>query len=464
MSEKLFKGIVSGYNHKGMGVVRVEDAVYFVPGALSGEEIAFAAISVPVQGKKPGQGRLKEIFNPSSSRIQPACPYYADCGGCQLQHASYPHQLEIKAKILERALRPLAKLDPEIYGKQKPVLPSPEESAYRNKGIFAVERAEDRVLIGFYRQKSRIIAGQGCPRLFSREVNGLAAALAFWLENRREALLGPEGLHHVMIRESKTTGRLILVLIGAGPKPAWLGDFLNTFIPRQPEDLPPCAPPPRQILSGIGWLSSPYRDGPVLQGKPETLWGSLVLVEQLLGLSFGITPQSFFQVNTRQAAVLYEEVLKAAALTGKETVWDLYCGTGTISLCLARQARQVLGVEYIEEAVEAARKNAAVNQLKNLSFLAGPAEKLLPAYQGQAPDIVVLDPPAKGAAAAVLAAILKASPRRIVYVSCDPATLSRDLQRLLAEGGYRIEYIQPVDLFPQTAHVEVIVGIQRSDL
>lgn len=455
-------GKVSGYSHEGMGVVRVDSAVYFIPGALEGEEIRFQAPEPKTGKRAPVFGQLTEILTSSPSRVAPPCPYYADCGGCQLQHAAYPHQLEIKEQILSRALRPLAKLDSALAEKQRPVLPSSEETGYRNKGIFAVGRQDGgRPLIGFYQRKSRKIAGLGCPLLFSREVNGLIAAVSFFLEGHPEAVLGPGGLHHLMIRESKTTGQLILILICAGQKPAWLKDFLALFVPKAPEDLPPCAPPPRRLLSGIGWLTAPDQDGPVLRGRPETLWGSLVLVERLRGLNFGITPQSFFQVNTRQADVLYAEAAKAAALTGSEILWDLYCGTGTITLCLAGQAKRALGVEFLEEAAAGARKNAALNQIKNAEFLAGSAEALLPKYQGPAPDVVVLDPPAKGADAAVLAAILAAAPKRIVYVSCDPATLARDLSRLVGEGAYRVEAVQPVDLFPQTAHIETVVSLKR---
>lgn len=523
------KGTISGYSHQGAGVVRGEDQVCFIPGTLQGETVIYEIEEAhekktPYRGqrqpKKGSQskvafGELKQLLTESEHRVQPRCPYYGQCGGCQLQHASYEHQLQIKKDIVERAFRGLGR-EASAKVEIQPVLGAHEPWGYRNKGIFAVQKQDEKVKIGFYQRKSRQVAGTGCPGLFSDQANGLIQAIAFWLEGAG-AEIGAQGLHHLMIRESKTTGQMILVLIGAVDKPAWLPDFLKTFVPKDPKTLPPMAPVPKQLLQGIGWLTADLKEGPVLEGKPETLWGNLILVEHLGKIRYGISPESFFQVNTAQAKVLFDQVLKLAALTGKERVWDLYCGTGSITLYLAAKAKSILGIESVSAAVKDGQTNARLNKLSNVKFVTGLAEELLPemihptvpeakteaaplaekvadrwqkmAQAAQAveaaeskaemepeaiaaeaaileqkrreaanlPDVVVMDPPSKGCEPAVIDAVLEAAPARIVYVSCDPATLVRDLKRIIAGGDYEIEAVQPVDIFPQTGHVEVII-------
>jgi 23S rRNA (uracil1939-C5)-methyltransferase len=217
------------------------------------------------------------------------------------------------------------------WEKIRPILGAQSPQGYRNKGIFAVQKQGQEIKLGFYQKKSRQLAGNGCSSLFSLAVNGLIQALSFWL-TEHEVTVGPEGLHHVMIRESRTTGHLIIVLISSGAKPQWLAEFLQTFVPVEQKDLPPCARKTKQLLSGIGWLAAPDKQGPVISGKPETLWGKLVLVEQLGHIKYGISAESFFQVNTEQAKTLYDQVVQMAGLTGQEHVWDIYCGTGTIGL------------------------------------------------------------------------------------------------------------------------------------
>lgn len=464
-----FEGEISGYSHEGAGVIRQEDQVCFVPGALKGEKIIYSLAQDAGGQKTSGQakkrrvsfGALEQVLEAASYRVAPACTYYGQCGGCQLQHASYEHQLEIKHEIVERAFRGLGR-EAAAGINILPVLAAAQPWYYRNKGIFAVQKQPDnKVMIGFYKKKSRQLAGEGCPGLFSLPVNGLLQAISLWFSTH-DVTVGAAGLHHVMIRESKTHGQLVLVLIGNGPKPQWLPAFLETFVPVEPKDLPPCAKPPKKILIGIGWLSAPLKDGPVINKTPETLWGTLTIQEQLGAVKYEISPESFFQVNTAQAKVLYDQVLEMAALTGKEKVWDLYCGTGTISLYLARQAKQALGVEAVEAAVRDGQANAKLNGIDNVRFVAGLAENLMPSLaQELPPDVVILDPPSKGSQPEVIEGLLAVKPKRIVYVSCDPATLVRDLKLLTATEEYVISKVQPVDMFPQTGHVETVVLMSR---
>lgn len=527
MSEQ--KGTISGYSHQGAGVVRGEGQVSFIPGALQGETVLYK-IEEEANGtssgrgtrrpKKAGPGKvafgeLKKVLTPSEHRVEPRCPYYGSCGGCQLQHAGYAHQLQIKHDIVERAFRGLGR-EESAKVEVLPVLGAHAPWGYRNKGLFAVQKQEGKVKIGFYQSKSRVVAGSGCPGLFSELVNGLIQAISYWLEQAGSEI-GARGLHHIMIRESKTTGQLILVLIAAGEKPAWLAEFLKTFVPKDPKSLPPQAPVPKPLLLGIGWLTSDLKEGPVLEGKPETLWGSLSLMEHLGKVRYGISAESFFQVNTAQAKVLYDQALKLAGLTGKERVWDLYSGAGTIALYLAAKAQSVLAIESVSSAVKDGQTNARLNKIDNVKFKTGLAESVLPEllhpaaeeskeetgalaekvearWQKMAktaaeavlaeealmenaaeaesraqkrreaaglPDVVVMDPPSKGCEPAVIDAVLEAAPKRIVYVSCDPATLVRDLKRIIAGGDYEIKTVQPVDMFPQTSHVETVALITR---
>lgn len=528
-----------------MGVLRLDKGAAFIPGALEGEEV-----EARLSGRSKGGavwGEVQEIRSPSPHRLAPPCPYHADCGGCQLLHASYAHQLDIKAGILARALTPLFRQDADIPGRILPALPAPDPYGYRNKGIFAVGRPP---VIGFYGRRSKEIAGQGCPALFSRPVNVLLDSLARWLGGAAGAQ-AREGVRHVLIRESKSSAEIVLVLIGE-KEPPWLSDFVEAFRPGPGNDQPI---PSDYALSGIGWLSAGEKSGPVVSGKPKLLWGSLdtaeLLTPEIQGagsippLRFRLSPEAFFQVNTLQANVLYNEALRVLDLRGDEILWDLYCGSGTLSLFLACGARAVLGVDLSEASIRDAWGNAAANcgiqpggiqpdgalpagiqpggaqptgaqptgeggalptgdggAIPSLlpgrvCFLAGAAESLSPSllsrpgfladllgrqqkllpdrarraglpsagliglFAAKAPDAVVLDPPAKGVKPAVLEAILAARPEKILYLSCDPATLARDLLVLVNGGAYRIDGIRLVDMFPQTAHMETMVLLRR---
>ena len=502
-------GTVTGYNHEGMGVLRQERQVVFVPGALSGEEV-----SVRLDSRKKGGamwGELIDIRKPSPYRRVPPCPNYSRCGGCQLQHASYGHQLQVKQEILARALAPLRKQGIPIQTLIMPVIPAPAPTGYRNKGVFAVSRAAGAadaapaggaVAIGFYGRKSREVAGHGCPTLFSARVNALLDDLALWL-GRYGAVQTPS---HIMIRESGADGKVILVLIGE-KEPPWLPAFLDAFMPRPGGKSPDSLPRRGGQLAGAGWLASADKEGAIAGQKPLTLRGSLDIAEHYRRdppIRFTISPESFFQVNSAQGERLCAEAEKACGLTGEEILWDMYCGAGTIGLYLASRAKAVLGMDAGASAIRDAWANARGNAAATapplhgrVCFLAGAAEDLAPSLLGcpallpgmlkgqeslytapsgrvypphkalvrllseKAPDAVILDPPSKGAKPAVLQAIRAAAPRRVVYVSCDPATLSRDLQILAGGALYALEKVQPVDMFPQTAHVEAVASLRR---
>ncbi|MCL1849740.1 MAG: hypothetical protein FWF83_08775, partial [Clostridiales bacterium] len=436
----IITGTIEGCNHEGMGVLRHGDRVVFVPGALSGE-----TVRVRLSDRKKGRvtwGDLEEILEPSPHRIAPPCPHAGRCGGCQLNHAVYPHQLECKTSILSRALAPLKTLCSDVEAAMAPIIPALATTCYRNKGVFAIGMTMDAVAIGFYGRQSRAIAGHGCPLLFSPAVNRILDDLAQWLSRHCLPKVAP---HHVLIRESDATGDIILVLIG-DTKPPWLSAFADAFMqmtadsqeypsinattsPTQHplEGLPSSASTATQPasvdarLSGVGWLSSPAKKGPVVDGEPTTLRGSLSIVETLVipycayfpipqtaptsqtaptpqtqptaptahtttatTFQYTFSPASFFQVNTRQTQALYSEVLSACALTGSEVVWDLYCGAGTISSVLASRAQAVLGLDTSEAAIRDAWANARANANaaslhERLCFLAGAAEDLAPA-------------------------------------------------------------------------------------
>lgn len=448
---KIFEINITGYTHDGAGVGRIDKKVVFVPGALLGEKV-----EIEVTGKRKGIlfGKVRNIITPHPARTKPLCAVYHACGGCQLQHVSYNEQAKIKEKIVEDSLKRIGKFnDIEI----SPLLKADEPWAYRNKGSFRVVERGKKVVLGFYEEGSHNVTPQFCRYLFSPRVTELLTLLEDKL-TEYNVIIGSEkdkGLHHILIRESKLTGEIMLVLIVSG-------NFLSVEKERKIA---------REIKDNIPLVVSICKNykkdivGPILGVKTEVILGKGEIMEGLGSFTFKISPPSFFQVNTSQAEVLYEKALEYAGLKGTELVVDAYCGTGTISHFLAQKGRKVIGIEVVPEAVKDAEENAEMNGMSNLEFMQGKAEELLPHLvdKGMKPDVVVVDPPRRGCDIALLESIAKVKPERVVYVSCNPATLARDL-RFLADRGYVVEKVQPVDLFPQSAHVECIIMMTNSGL
>ncbi len=452
---------ITGLTHACEGVGRHNGMAVFVPGALPGETVLTQLVDLK---RNYARGGLLEIIEQSHSRRQPPCPHYASCGGCTLQHVDYAEQLKLKTMLVRDSLARLAGLG-EVN--VLPALGMEQPWHYRNKAGFHVAVHDGKYELGYYEEGSRTLAGifraSGSPSagclLVDDELNELAAFIQKLL-NKYGSTAGPRErngrfFRHVVLRKAASSGEMMAVLVTAGGQwpdgKVFVSELLAAF------------PDLTSIMRNINDVSSGYVLGPQF----ITLAGQDHITDTLGGLSFRISAASFYQVNSSQTLVLYEKVLAYAALTGVETVMDAYSGVGTIALYLARHAKKVCGLEVDAQAVADARLNAALNQIDNVDFLAGEAEKSLPglAAQGLRPDVIVLDPPRAGCNQAVLEAVAAMSPPRVIYVSCDPGTLARDL-RFLTSRGCRVQEVQPVDMFPWTSSIETVVlmsGVEKQD-
>lgn len=430
------------------GICRHEGQVVFVPGALPGEALRARIIKV---AKQYAVGKLEALDAAAGDRVTPPCPCYPRCGGCTAQHIRYEATLRHKQQQVADCLARIGGFhDPVV----QQTLGTDDPWRYRNKGAFPVGGTAGSPVVGCFAARSHDIidAPEGCL-LQSEQSDALTNAVRRWMTSWNIAPYHEAShtglLRHVMTRQA-ADGGMMLVLLVNGPRIPYQAELIQ--MARE------AAPGLRSII-----LSENTRRTNVILGERfQTLWGDDVLEDEIAGMRMRVSPRSFFQVNRAQAERLYQTAIDYCGLTGHERVWDLYCGCGSITLPLARHAAHVTGVEIVEDAVADARENARRNGIHNASFIAGAAEKVLPklAQSDGKPDIVVLDPPRKGCEPAALASVAEAGPKRIVYVSCNPATLARDL-KLLVEKGYRLEMAQPVDMFAWTGHVECVVGMTR---
>lgn len=404
-----------------------------------------AKVLVSQVEKRYAHARVVARQGTSSLREQPVCSVFGECGGCQLQHLTYSAQLEQKQRMVEHVLqRSLQLPDARVL----PTLGMRHPYRYRNQVQVALSYDESlkHYVSGFFAPGSHELVQTEYCHLEPAEMEKTVSQVLQVLNQTPSSF--ELGLHHLIVRESFSNGEQMVILALRRPLNA------NSALVRQISSLP-------HVVS-IGQTLQPNPHGPVWGTTVEPLHGVPHLRERIGDLEFLISPRSFFQVNTEQAATLYNCVLAYADITPEDAVLDAYCGTGTISLLLASRARRVVGVESIRAAVEDARLNAEHNHLTNAEFIVGEVERVLPKRlaAGEKYDVVVLDPPRKGCHPDVLTAVISAEPRRIVYVSCNHATLARDL-RLLLDGGYDLVVAQPVDMFPQTSHVETCVQLVR---
>ena len=435
----------------GEGVGKLQGFTLFVEGAIPGDEIEVRVVKVK---KNYGYGKLIRIIKPSPYRVEPLCPFTHQCGGCQIQHISYQEQLKIKGKKVQDHLERIGGLkDIQVH----PVLGMEDPYYYRNKGLFPVGMENGEVQIGFFVSRThRIIDMDKCYiqhpitekviellRKFIKEYS-----ISVYDEKEHIGLL-----RHILVRTSWHTKEVLVCLVINGKEFPHAEALIKQL---------------RQIsyLVGIVLNINEERTNVVLGEEIQVLWGRDYIVDSIGELQFHISPLSFFQVNPVQTKVLYNKALEYAQLTGKEIVWDAYCGIGTISLFLAKQAKYVYGVEFVEAAINNARENAKLNQIENVEFFVGKAEEVIPKKlkeEGIKADVIVVDPPRKGCDVVLLDAMIEMNPKRIVYVSCDSATLARDLKYLVEKGKYKVHEVQPVDMFPNTVHVESCVLITRDE-
>ena len=435
--------VIDGMTNEGQGVAHLDGVAFFVPETVPGETVSAHIIKVE---KRYCIAKLREVQMASPEREQPRCEAYSYCGGCTMQHMTYAEQLRQKQGFVRDALERLG----GFAGIEvQPVLGMENPWRYRNKGSFPFGSTENGVAFGFFAPRShRLVPLFDCP-IQSERIPETARAIAAWA-NKNHISAYDETTHRgslraCMVRET-TDGKLMAVVVTHGK------------LPHEPE-----------LIHALRNVDSLYhnrndRDTNVLLGDTfRLLAGEPTLVETQNGLSFAVSPQSFLQVNPAQTDVLYGKALELLDPKPDETILDLYCGIGTISLQIARRAKQVIGVECVAPAIEDAGQNARRNGIENASFLCDLSEHALPKLlqDGVKPDAIVLDPPRKGCEPVVLDAIAQSGVSRIVYVSCNPATLARDL-RILADRGYAFQTVQPVDMFPQTAHVETVVLMTRN--
>lgn len=430
-----------------MGIAHLDGMTLFVAGALPGETVLARAQKVE---KTHAFLKTLQVAVPSPDRAKPPCPYYEKCGGCVCQHMTYEASLMMKRERVRDALLRIGGLSVEV----NPVLGMDDPWRYRNKTALPVGGEKGAPQIGFFAPRShRLIDVDGCL-IARKESDEAALVLRRWMEKfqvepYREA--DRTGLvRHFMSRVSRD-GRVMAVVVAA-----------SAALPHERELT-------AMLRAGVPGLCSLYLnvnrrgDNVILGSESRLLWGEERLKDTLCGLQYALSPQSFFQVNPVQTEKLYQTAVAFAGLTGSELAADLYCGAGTISLLLARHAKHVVGIEIVPQAIRDAEENARANHISNAEFHAAAAEELLPKMvaQGLKPDVIVLDPPRKGCEEKVLRAIADAAPRRVVYVSCDPATLARDA-KFLCQNGYRPDQCQPVDMFCWTGHVETVVLLTKA--
>lgn len=412
----------------GEGVGRFEGFTLFVDGALPGEKVR-----ARVYEKKKTFARANVALPLSCSphRTTPVCPVFGQCGGCQIMHLDYPQQLEAKRARVIDALQRIAKIDAEVL----PCIASPQQLAYRNKIQLPLGRDNQ---LGLYER--------GTHNLIAIEKCAIHCALGEEVFAHIQRILKTfpkiDTLKHILIKTSVDTQQALVVLVTKDR--ASLMHFAEQIFKAM------------EAIQGVVQNINPSEGNVILGEEYQTLVGQGWIKEQLCGLHFKVSPASFFQVNPKQAQTLFEKVTEFAFLTGKETVLDAYCGVGTLSLILAKHAKEIIGIESVAAAISDAKENARRNQITNAHFLCGRAEEKIASLDRV--DVAILNPPRKGCECSFLDALALKRPRTILYISCDPATLARDVQRLI-QKGYVISKVQPLDMFPQTMHVECIVTL-----
>jgi 23S rRNA (uracil1939-C5)-methyltransferase len=445
----IFTVTIEGYTHEGDGVAHVDGRAFFIKGALLGET---CQVRVLKDSRNIVYAKLEKLLTESPARIAPSCPNFGKCGGCDLLHMNYGEELYMKRRRVEDALRRIGGLDIIVTG----IVGASSPERYRNKAIYAVGKREGRAVTGFYRERSHDIVPTELCGIQAEVSDRAAAAVRRWMDRFYVTAYSEElrsgVIRHVFCRYAFATNKAQVTVVSYEkelPHPDALVAEIRKACPE---------------TAGIVLNVNRTRGNTVLAGDFKTLWGEDFIVDELCGLKFKLSPRSFYQINSAQAEKLYAKALDYAALTGTETVLDLYCGTGTITLILAKQAKRAIGAELVEAAVSDAWENAALNGIENVEFIcadAGDAAATLTEKEAL-PDVVVVDPPRKGLAPEVIATVAGLSPSRVVYVSCDPATLARDL-KLFDSYGYKATEATAFDMFPRCAHVETVVWMSRAD-
>jgi 23S rRNA (uracil1939-C5)-methyltransferase len=432
-----------GINGEGIGFYKRQ--VVFVPGALPGEEIQ---VEITKVFPNRAEGKIKKIKKKSKNRTTPPCPIYEECGGCQLQHLAYPSQLKEKRDVVAQAFERYTKIHKDKLPLEK-TIGMKEPWYYRNKSQFQVGKLNDTVIAGLYSSNShKLINIDHClvqhedTNIVTNKVKQIIRDLNLPVYNERKRT---GSIRTIVVRTAFRTDQIQLVLVTATesfPKKELLTAEVKKRLP--------------QVTSFVQNINE-EKTSLIFGDQTEGVYGKDTITEHLGDLRFELSARAFFQLNPQQTVKLYDEVKRQAKLTGKEKLVDAYCGSGTIGMWLAKDAKEVRGMDIIKESIEDARKNAEKHGISNARYETGKAEKLLPKWlkEGWRPDVIVVDPPRTGCDQAFLETVAKIKPKRMVYVSCNPSTLAKDVHMLISKG-FEVENITPVDMFPQTAQVEAV--------
>jgi 23S rRNA (uracil1939-C5)-methyltransferase len=466
--------VIEDMGANGDGIGKIDGFTFFVKDALIGDQIEASVMRVK---KGYAYARLVNIIKPSKNRTEPKCYYHRQCGGCQIQALNYESQLLFKNNKVKNNLIRIGGFEPELINDiMEPIVGMEQPYYYRNKAQFPIGLDKrGKVITGFYAGRTHsIISNTECVLGVSENRLVLEHILNYMNENKvapYDEISGNGLVRHVLIRKGFTTGEIMVCVVINGDKLPFQERLIEKLIE----------------ISGMTSISiniNKEKTNVIMGQKCRTIWGKDTIKDVIHmrtmdeinsgkdklslqdkdGITFSISPLSFYQVNPIQTEKLYSIALEYANLTGKETVWDLYCGIGTISLFMAKHAKKVYGIEIVEQAISDARKNATRNNIENAKFYVGKAEEVLPYLyekEGIYADVICVDPPRKGCDEKCLETILKMSPKRIIYISCDSATLSRDL-KYLCEGGYKLTRARVTDQFCHTVHVETVCLLSRN--
>ena len=447
----------------GEGIGKYEGMTFFVKDAVIGDTIRAGITKLK---KNYGYARVQEILEPSPYRVQPECPLYARCGGCQIQAMDYGQQLCYKQKKVRNNLIRIGGFAPELIDSvMEEIVGMEQPYRYRNKAQFPIGVNKDgQPVAGFYAARTHnIIPVEECKLGVTQNEQILGTVLSYMRENGvrpYDETTGKGLVRHVLIRFGFMTKEIMVCLVVNGKKLPAEEKLIKSLTELEG-------------MTSITLSVNRERTNVIMGKEIRCLWGQGYITDYIGTVKYRISPLSFYQVNPAQTEKLYGLALEYAGLTGNETVWELYCGIGTISLFLAQKAKKVYGVEIVPEAIADAKNNAKINEIENAEFFVGKSEEILPAYYEQYAkdhpgehahaDVIVVDPPRKGCEENLLHTMASMQPDRIVYVSCDSATLARDV-KVLGELGYEVKKVRGVDQFPMTCHVETVVLLQRKNM
>ena len=449
IKNQVYEAVITDYTAEGQGVAKIEGCAVFVPNAIAGEK---CQIRIEKTGKTWASGKIVQILEKSPHRINRACPVAKLCGGCDFHHMDYEEECRLKAERVRTCLNRLGGQNLEhieIHG-------APETTCYRNKAQYPVSVQKNRAYAGFFKAGTHQVVENKRCLILPEESDRVKDAVIDYMNQYRitvyDETTGKGLVRHIYVRQGAVSKQILVCIVINGCKLAHVPELLERL-----KKIPGFTTLVLSVNTKAG--------NAVLGDEFLTLYGPGYIEDTLCGLKFRLSPRSFYQVNHHQAQELYNAAITAAGITREDTVLDLYCGVGTITLAMSRAAGKVIGVEVIPQAVEDAKENAKRNGVTNAEFIcadAGAAALELE-RQGVRADVVVVDPPRKGLNAEAIEAIDRFSPRRLVYVSCDPATLARDVA-LLEQRGFKLQNAQAFDLFPRCAHVETVILLSRKDV